>query len=193
MVDIQLIRRLRDETGHSITKCKEALEESDGDLDAARDHLREKGSLAAQKKSDRELGSGVIRSYIHNTNQIGALVELLCETDFVARNEEFITLAENIAMHAAAFQPQYVSRSLIPEEVLAPLREELQSDIDTGKPKEVQENILAGKLDAKLKEVTLLDQSFVLDDKRTVQNVIEEAVQKFGERISVNRFAVWVI
>ena len=193
MVDIATIKKLRDETGHSIAKCKEALEESGGDTDKAREVLREKGAIAAQKKADRDLGSGVVQSYIHTTHQIGTMVELLCETDFVARNEAFITLARDIAMHCAAFQPQYPSRESIPAETVEQITAELKEGVDTNKPAEVQEKIVQGMLDAKLKEVVLLEQAFVKDDSRTIAQLVEEAIQKFGERVEVGRFVVWVI
>ncbi len=193
MADVATIKKLRDETGHSISKCKEALEESGGDMDKAREVLREKGAVAVQKKADRDLGSGVVQSYIHTTNRIGTMVELLCETDFVARNEEFVTLARDIAMHCAAFQPQYLSRESVPAEVLEQITTELKEDIDAGKPAEVQETVLQGKVDAKLKEVTLLEQAFLKDDARVISQLIEEAVQKFGERIEIGRFVVWVL
>lgn len=193
MVSIDDIKKLRDKTGHSIGKCKEALEECGGDIDAAMEVLRERGAIAAEKKADRELGSGVIQSYIHTNNAIGAMVEVLCETDFVAKNEEIVTLARDIAMHCAAFQPRYASREEIPEDVLEQLTGELKEGIDTGKPQDVQEKILEGKLDARLKEVILLDQPFVKDDTRTVRNLVNEAVQKFGERIEVGRIIVWKI
>lgn len=193
MADVATIKKLRDETGHSISKCKEALEESGGDMDKAREVLREKGAVAVQKKADRDLGSGVVQSYIHTTHRIGTMVELLCETDFVARNEEFIALARDIAMHCAAFQPQYLSRESVPAEVLEQITTELKEDIDAGKPAEVQETILQGKVDAKLKEVTLLEQAFLKDDTRVIGQLIEEAVQKFGERVEIGRFVVWVL
>lgn len=193
MVDIAIIKKLRDKTGHSIAKCKEALEESGGNIDKAQEVLREKGAIAAQKKADRDLGSGVVQSYIHTTHRIGTMVELLCETDFVARNEAFVVLAKDIAMHCAAFQPQFLSRESIPTEMLEQITEELKEGIDTGKPAEVQEKIVQGKLDAKVKEVVLLEQAFVKDDSRTIAQMIEEAVQKFGERVEIGRFAVWVV
>ena len=162
-------------------------------LERAREILREKGALAAEKKADRDLGSGVIQCYIHTNNQIGTMVELLCETDFVARNEEFIALAKDIAMHCAAFQPRHRSRDDIPEEVMNQIMAELKDDIDAGKPDEVKETILKGKTDAKLKEFVLLEQGFVKDDTRTIKNCIDEAVQKFGERIEIGKFVVWKI
>ena len=193
MVTVEDIKKLRDQTGHSISKCKEALEESGGSMEKAQEVLREKGALAAQKKADRNLGSGVIQSYIHTTNRIGAMVELLCETDFVARNEDFLALARDIAMHCAAFQPHYVSQETVPQDVLDQVTVELKEGVDSSKSPEVQENMLQGMVAAKLKEVVLLDQGFVRDDKRTVGSLIEEFTQKFGERISLGRFVVWTL
>ncbi len=193
MVDITVIKTLRDETGHSISKCKEALEMSDGDIERAREVLRERGALAAQKKSERNLGAGVIQSYIHTTNRIGAMVEMFCETDFVARNEGFIALARDVAMHCAAYQPQYCSRDQVPQDVMDTVLAELKEGIDAGKPADIQEKILQGMVDAKMREVILLEQAFLKDDFRTVKNMIDEAVQKFGERIEVGKYTVWVI
>ena len=193
MTDIEVIKKLRDETGHSITKCKEALEEADSDIEKAREILREKGALAVQKKADRDLGSGVVQSYIHNTNRIGTMIELLCETDFVANNKDFIALARDIAMHCAAFQPQYLSRENIPQEVLEKIIAELKEGVSTDKPVEVQEKMLEGKVDANLKDATLLEQTFLKDESKTVKTLIEDAVQKFGERIEIGKFIVWVI
>ena len=193
MTDIATIKKLRDETGHSIAKCKEALEEAGGEIEKAREVLREKGALAMQKKADRDLGSGVVQSYIHTTNRIGTMVELLCETDFVARNEDFVALARDIAMHCAAFQPQYLSREQVPAEVLGKITAELKEGVDSSKSVDVQEKILEGMLGTKMKEATLLEQLFVKDDTRTVQQLLEEAVQKFGERVEIGRFVVWVL
>ena len=193
MTDIALIKQLRDETGHSIGKCKEALESAGGDVAKARDLLRERGAITAQKKADRELNAGVVESYIHTNHRIGAMVELLCETDFVARNESFITLARDLAMHVAAFKPQYVSTQHVPEEVVEAAKAELRESIDQTKPPELQEKILEGMLANKLSEVVLLEQRFLKDDTQKVQVVLEEALQKFGERMEVGRIAVWSI
>ena len=193
MSGIALIKQLRDETGHSIGKCKEALEASGGDLEKAREVLRERGAITAQKKAARDLNAGVIESYIHTTRRIGVMVELLCETDFVARNDEFVALARDIAMHVAAFQPPYVSKDQVPAEVIEKATEELQGEIDTSKPADIQEKILEGKLETKLREVVLLEQPFLKDDTQKVGTLVEGAIQKFGERIEVGRVAVWVI
>lgn len=193
MADIGLIKQLRDETGHSIAKCSEALEEANGSIDTARELLRERGSLTAQKKADRDLNAGVLQAYIHTTNRLGSMVELFCETDFVARNEEFVTLARDFAMHCTAFKPQYRSRESVPADVVQRITDELRNEVDADKPQEIQEKILQGKVDAKLKEVVLLEQPFLKDDSRTVQNIIDEAVQKFGERMEIGQFIVWNI
>ena len=193
MVDIGTIKKLRDETNHSISKCKEALEEAGGDTEKARNILRERGTLAAAKKADRELGAGVIQAYIHTNNRVGSMAELLCETDFVARNEEFIALARDIAVHCAAFQPRYLSRAEVPEEVMNQVVSELKEKVDAGKPPEIRETILNGMVDARMKEVLLLEQAFLKDDSRTVGSIIDESVQKFGERIAVGRFTVMTL
>ena len=193
MVNIETVKKLRDDTGHSITKCKEALEESAGDIEKAYGILREKGALTAQKKAGRDLNAGVIQAYIHTTNQIGAMVELLCETDFVGRNEDYITLARDIAMHCAAFQPQYVSREQISEDDIKQSIAELEEGVDKKKSKEMQTKIVQGMLDAKLKSVVLLEQGFVKDETRTIRQLLDEATQKFGERIEIGRTAIWLL
>ncbi len=192
-IDIDIVKKLRDETNLSITKCKEALEESEGNIDKAREILRKKGSLAADSKKDRDLGSGVVQSYIHNTNRVGSMVELLCETDFVAKNDEFIELAKNIALHIAAMKPQYRSRDDIPEDVMEQIKMELQESVDSSKQKEIQEKILKGKIDASLKEIVLLEQNYIKDETRTIKDLVDSCVQKFGERTEVGNFVVWTI
>ena len=193
MIPIDKIKELRKQTGHSIGKCKEALEESGGDIDKAMEVLRERGSIAAKKKANRELNSGVIQSYIHTNNSIGAMVEILCETDFVAKNEEIITLARDIAMHCAAFQPQYVLIKDIPKDVLQQLTEEIAEEIEGDKPQEVKDKIVEGKLNSRLSEVVLIEQPFVKDDTQKIEDCINNAVAKFGERIEIGRFVVWKI
>ncbi|MDI9325535.1 MAG: elongation factor Ts [Alphaproteobacteria bacterium] len=193
MITIDDVKKLRDETNISISKCKEALEQTNGDFEKAKDILRQKGAIAAQKKSDRTLGGGVVQSYIHNTLKTGALVELLCETDFVARNEEFITLARDIALHATAMRPLYVHKKEIAEDLMEKITQELSVDIDTSKPKDIQDKILSGKLAVRLREVVLVEQPFVKDDSFTIQQKIEQATQKFGERIEIGRVVVFSI
>ena len=192
MSNIDEIKKLRDITGLSIGKCKEALSESGGDMGKAQEILREKGTITAQKKADRALGSGVIECYVHN-NRIGAMVELLCETDFVAKNDEFLTLAKDIAIHCAAFNPLYISRESVPEEDIEKITNELMEEMDESKPKDMQEKILEGQIDSRFKSSILLKQPFVKDDSMNIQTLIDGAVQKFGERIEVSRIKVWSI
>lgn len=192
-MSFEIVKQLRDETGHSISKCQDALKEAGNDIEKAREVLREKGSLTAEKKEHRDLNSGVVESYIHNTNKMGSIVEVLCETDFVAKNEDFIKLAKEIAIHSVAFQPKYVSRDDIEKDVMDKIMEELKSEIDTSKPADIQEKILEGMVDSKLKEFVLLEQLYLKDDTRTIKNIIDENIQKFGERIKVGKIAIITI
>lgn len=188
------IKALRDMTGISIMQCKKALEEAGGDQEKALMILRKKGSDAASKKADRELGSGVVSAYIHNNSAVGTMVELSCETDFVAKNEEFKALAYDIAMHATAMRPRYVSESDITEDDRAKALEFFKEEVGaSGKPADIQEKMLKGKLDTYFGEQTLLAQPFVKDDTRTIKEVIDAAIQKFGERIEVRRMTRFAV
>ncbi len=178
------IKALRDETGVSVMQCKKALEEAGGDMEKARVILRKRGSESASKKSDRTLGAGTIAAYVHTTHQVAALVQLSCETDFVAKNEEFIALARDIAMHVTALAPRYITREDIAESDRVKATEVFQKEVGD-KPAELQAKILAGKLDAYFKEQILLEQAFIKDSEHTITNLIETATQKFGERIVV--------
>lgn len=183
------IKALRDKTGISVMQCKKALEEAEGDQTKALAILRKKSSDAASKKSDRELGSGVVASYIHNNHAVGAIVELSCETDFVSKNEEFVALANDIAMHITALRPVFVSESEISESERATAAELFKKEVaESGKPAEIQQKMLEGKLATYFAERTLVLQPFVRDDTRVVKEIISDAVQKFGERIEVRRF-----
>ncbi|MBI4086373.1 elongation factor Ts [Candidatus Kaiserbacteria bacterium] len=166
-------------------QCKKALEEAGGDMEKARIILRKYGNEQASKKSDRTLGAGAIAAYVHTTGQVAALVRLSCETDFVAKNEEFTALARDIAMHVTALSPLYITREEIPEAAFEKAKEVFRDEI-ADKPAELQEKILSGKLDAYFKEQILLEQSFVKDPDRTVGGLVESAIQKFGERIVVS-------
>lgn len=165
-------------------QCKKALEEAGGDMEKARVILRKRGSESASKKSDRTLGAGTIAAYVHTTHQVAALVQLSCETDFVAKNEEFIALARDIAMHVTALAPRYITREDIAESDRVKATEVFQKEVGD-KPAELQAKILAGKLDAYFKEQILLEQAFIKDSEHTITNLIETATQKFGERIVV--------
>lgn len=179
------IKALRDETGISVMQCKRALEEAGGDVEKARVILRKKSSESASKKSDRELGAGVVAAYVHTTGEVGALVGLACETDFVAKNEEFVALAREIAMHVTALDPQYLSREEVDASALEKARAVFAAEV-ADKPADLQEKILTGKLDAYFKDQILLEQPFIKDPERTINDLIEGATQKFGERVAVS-------
>jgi elongation factor Ts len=178
------LKELRDQTGISVMQCKRALEEAGGDMEKAIIILKRKRSEAAEKKSDREIGAGAVGMYVHNTNEVGAMVLLGCETDFVSKNAEFVALARDIAMHVAAVAPKYVSKSEIDEATIAKTKEVLGAEIKD-KPADMQEKILAGKMDSYLKEQVLMEQSFIKNPDTTISEMINGAVQKFGENVTI--------
>lgn len=182
------VKKLRDMTGISVMQCKAALEEASDDFDKALMILRKKGSAIAAKKSDRELGAGAVAAYVHGNREIVASVILRSETDFVAKNEEFTALAYDIAMHIAATNPLYVSRDDIQPEKLEEIKGLFKNDV-ADKPDDLKEQILAGKVDAYLKGIVLLEQPFIKDQEKTVKGLTEEATQKFGERVEVGTFS----
>ena len=178
------IKALRETTGVAVMQCKKALEEAGGDMEKARVILRKKGSEAAVKKADRTLGAGTIAAYVHTTGAVAALVQLSCETDFVSKNAEFATLARDIAMQVAALAPRYIRREDI-DDVSRTAAQAVFQDEVKDKPADLREKILVGKLDAYFKEQILLEQQFVKDPDRTINDLIGSATQKFGERIVV--------
>jgi len=186
-ITTELIKELRDATGLSIMQCKKALEEAEGDISKATILLQKKGAGIAAKKADRSLGAGRIVSYIHSTGNIGTLVELLCETDFVAKNEEFGVLAYNIAMQIAATNPLYLKMSDIPENVRKEAESVFVKELE-GKPEEMKAKILEGKLNSYFKEKVLMEQEYIKNPEVTVTGLIESFIQKFGERTEVGRF-----
>lgn len=184
-----LVKELRDKTGAGMMDCKRALVEKNGDMDAAVDFLREKGLAAAAKKSGRIAAEGVVESYIHMGGRIGVLVEVNCETDFVAKTDEFHELARDIAMHIAASKPEYVSREEIPEEVLDHERGIYRTIAENeGKPAHIIEKIVEGRIDRYVKEICLLEQPFVKDPDITIHDLLNNKVAKIGEKISIRRF-----
>lgn len=178
------LKELRDKTGISVMQCKKALEEAGGDMDKALIILQKKGGEAAQKKSDRELGAGAIGAYVHNTNEVAALVHLACETDFVAKNDEFVALAREIAMQVAAQAPLYVTKAEIDEEALQKAREVFAKEV-ADKPADMQDKILEGKLSAYFKDRILLEQPFIKDPDKTIGDLVNAAIQKFGENVVI--------
>jgi elongation factor Ts len=186
-ISLEQVKALRDKTSISIMQCRKALEDAGGDEEKALIILRKKGAEISAKKSDRSLGAGVIAAYLHSNNLIGSMVELSCETDFVAKNEEFIKLAHDIAMQVSATNPEFRTMDEIVEADKAKASEIFVEEV-VGKPEELKEKILQGKLDAYFKERVLLDQPFIKNQDITIRQLIESFVQKFGERIEVAKF-----
>lgn len=187
-VTIDQIKKLRAQTGAGLSDCKEALEASKGDIEKAYDYLRQKGMAKAQKRAEKEANNGFIGSYIHN-GKIGVLVELNCETDFVARNEKFQDLARDIAMHIAASTPLYISTDEVPEEVLEKERKIYKEELlKEGKPEKIIDNIVEGKLNKYYEEVVLLKQLFVKDNSKKIEDLLNEAISSIGEKVLISRF-----
>lgn len=182
-----VIKELRDQTGISVMQCKKALEEAGGDKEKALIILKQKRKEAADKKSDRILGAGTIGVYTHNTGEVAAMVLLASETDFVSKNEEFGTLAREIAMHVAAQNPKFLSREEVSEEEVRKAREVFAEDIKD-KPADMQEKIMEGKLNSYFKESILLEQPFIKNPDTTIGEMVNGAVQKFGEKVSIVEF-----
>jgi elongation factor Ts len=188
-VDAKLVKTLREMTGAGMLECKSALEEAKGDLELAVEILRKKGVAKAAKKAGRETKEGLIHAYIHAGGRIGVLLEINCETDFVARNELFKELANEIALQIAAMKPQYVKREDIPREVVEKEGEiAREAALAEGKPAHIAEKIAEGKLEKFYKEVCLYEQPYIKDDKKTVEELIKEYIAKIGENIQVRRF-----
>ncbi|MBF8280371.1 MAG: Elongation factor Ts [Candidatus Magasanikbacteria bacterium] len=173
---------------------KNALEEAGGDAVKAEETLRKKGIAKAVKKAERSTGEGVVHAYIHGGGKIGVLVEVLCETDFVARTEAFQSLVHDLALHIAAMDPLYLSSEIVPPEVLEKEKEILMGELKAeGKPVEIIAKILDGKVQKYYSEVCLLNQPYFKDDKKTVAEVMQEAVSKLGENIQISRFTRYVL
>ena len=189
-VSAQQAKALRDATGAGMMDAKKALAATSGDLEKAKDWLRQKGIAKAGSKAARVAGEGIVEFYLHHNHQLGALIELNCETDFVARSEAFRTLAHEIAVHVAAAGPRYRRLEDVPSEVLERQREAIQRQaLEQKKPAQVIEKIIDGKLREFYKREVLMDQPWAKDDSQTVQEVLAEAVARFGENISIARFA----
>jgi elongation factor Ts len=188
-LDMELVKKLREQTGISILECKKAIEEAKGDLALAADILRKKGFEKAKAKSSRATNQGAVGSYIHMKGKIGVLVEVGCETDFVAQNEDFLQLIKDIAMQIAAMSPRFVSEQDIPAAVLEKEKEIYREQLKgSGKPANIIEKIVEGKLGKYYADVCLLHQPFFKDDKITIEKLIAEKIHKTGENIVVKRF-----
>lgn len=181
------VKQLRDQTGISVMQCKKALEEADGDFDKALVILRKKSGELAAKKSDRTFKAGAIQAYIHANGQVGTIVELLCESDFVSGNADFQALARDIAMHATATNPKFINREDISEADRATATAVFEAEV-AGKPEAVKEKILAGKLDSYFGEMVLMEQPFIKNPELNIKALIDGASQKFGEKMAIGRF-----
>ena len=184
-----LVKELRTKTGAGMMDCKKALSATDGDLDKAIDFLREKGLAAAAKKADRIAAEGLVYSYIHGNGRIGVLVEVNCETDFVAQTDGFKDLCKDIAMQIAAAKPAYLKREEVPQEVLDHEREVLSKQaLNEGKPQHIVDKMIVGRIEKYYKENCLLDQEFIKDADKTISQVITEQIAKIGEKIDIRRY-----
>jgi len=185
-----MVKELRDATSAGILDCRNALEATDGDFDAAVDYLREKGLAQAAKRMDREANDGVIASYIHSGGRIGVLVEVNCETDFVARTDEFQTFVNDVAMQIAAMAPLYVEREDVPESVTDHERELYRNQaLEQGKPEHVIDRIVEGRLEKFYSQICLMEQEFIRNDEKTIEELLKEMISKTGENIIIRRFA----
>jgi len=189
-ITAKLVNELRQITGIGMMDCKEALQESDGDIEKAITYLRKKGYDRAKDKMGRETTEGVVGSYIHSDNKLGVLVEVSCESDFVARNEEFKDLVKDISMHIAAANPKYITSEEVPEDVLKKEKEIILEQFkDSDKPPKILEKIVQGKLKKFYSEVCLWNQPYIKDDKVTIEKLVSTYITKFGENIKINKFA----
>ncbi len=188
-ISAKTVKELREKTGAGFMDCKKALKETGGDIDKALVFLREKGLSAASKKADRVTSEGIVYSYIHPGGKLGVLLEVNCETDFVAKNDDFVALVKDIAMHIAAMGPAYLNRTEIDPAVIEAERSIYVNQAkDSGKPEHVIDKIVTGKLDKFVRSICLIDQPFVKDPDKTIEKLIVESIARIGENISIRRF-----
>jgi elongation factor Ts len=189
VISSELVKKLRDKTGAGMMDCKRALEESLGDLELATDYLRKKGASVAAKRAEREANQGVVEAYIHAGGRIGAMVELNCETDFVAKTAEFRQLAHDIAMQIAAMNPLFISKEDVDQQTLQKEMEIYKAQaINEGKPAEIAEKLAQGRMEKYYQEVCLLEQSFIKDSGKTIRDLLSEATGRVGEKVGIRRF-----
>ncbi len=189
-----MVKKLREASGAGMMDCKKALTEADGDMERATELLREKGLASASKKAGRVAAEGVVEAYIHGAGRIGVLVEVNCETDFVAKTDNFKQFVRDIAMHIAASNPEYVGRGEVPADRVEKEREILRAQtLNEGKPANIVDKIVDGRIDKFFKDVCLLEQPFVKEPDKTVEQLVKEKIAQIGENISVRRFARFVV
>ena len=190
----QMVKELRDKTNAGMMDCKKALTETGGDMEKAVDLLRQKGLAVAAKRSGREAKEGIIEAYIHAGGKLGVMVEVVCETDFVAKTDDFKSFARDIAMHIAAINPVAVSREEVPADLIQ--REKdifINQAIDSGKPQQIAEKMVTGKMEKYLSEICLLEQKYIKNPELTVQDLLNELILKMGENISIRKFTRYQI
>jgi elongation factor Ts len=189
-ISAKMVMQLREKTGAGIMDCKEALTECNGDMDSAVDFLRKKGLATAAKRAGRAMTEGVIQSYIHMDGKLGVLVEVNCETDFVAKNDDFNAFAKNLAMHIAATNPVAIRPEDVPEEIVSKEKEIYRAQVlEMGKPEKIADKIVDGKMQKYFKESCLMNQAYVRDPDLTIEDLLNEMIAKIGENISIKRFA----
>ncbi|MCY0887234.1 MAG: translation elongation factor Ts [Alicyclobacillaceae bacterium] len=189
-----MVKELREKTGAGMMDCKRALTEAEGNMERAQEVLRERGLASAAKKAGRVAAEGLVEAYIHGGGRIGVLLEVNCETDFVAKNDDFRQMVKDIAMHIAASNPQFVRREEVSDDVIAKEREILRAQtLNEGKPEAIVDKIVDGRIEKFLKEICLLDQPFVKDPDKTVEMLVREKIAHIGENISIRRFTRFVV
>jgi elongation factor Ts len=193
-ISAQMVKELRQQTGAGMMDCKKALTEANGDLERATEILREKGLSSAAKKAGRVAAEGMVEAYIHGAGRIGVLVEVNSETDFVAKNEGFRAFVHDIAMHIAAAGPRYLNREEVPVDVVEHEKEILRTQtLNEGKPENIVDKIVEGRIDKFFKDICLLEQPFVKDPDKTIEQLVKEQIAHIGENISIRRFARFVV
>ena len=193
-ITAQMVKELRERTGVGPLDCKKALVEYDGDMDQAANFLREKGLAKAVKKAGRSANEGMIQTYQHHNGRLGVMVEVNCETDFVASTEQFQNFAKDVALHIANLAPEYVQRDEVPEAVIAAEREvQRRRALEEGKPENVVDKMIEGRMDKFFAEIVLMEQPFVKDDKVTIEDLRKQAVAELGENILIRRFARYAL
>ncbi len=189
-ISAAMVKQLRDKTGAGMMDCKKALQEADGDFDKAIEILRKKGIAKAAKRADREANEGVVTAYIHPGNKLGVLVEINCETDFVANTDDFQAFAKNIAMHIAASNPLAIRREDLDQDILKKEKEIYREQaLASGKPEHIVDKIVEGRIEKYYSEVCLMEQPYVKDPDKTIKDLVTETIAKVGENITIKRFA----
>lgn len=193
-ITAQMVKELREMTGAGPLDCKKALEQFGGDMDKAAAHLRDKGLAKAAKKAGRATNEGIVHAYVHHTNRLGVLLEINCETDFVANTEQFRSLANDIALQIANLNPQYVKREDVPEAVVQAERDlQRRRALEEGKPEAVVDRIVDGRMSKFYEELVLFDQPFIKDDSVTIGGLVTQAIAELGENVTINRFVRFAI